>query len=151
MSSQKNLIETLLGAVILIVAGYFFTVAYQSSHTSVDKAFVVTALFDRIDGLVEGNDVRVSGGKVGFVSKIGLDENSLQAKVSLSIDNNVKIPSDSSAIVSSESFFGGKYISLQVGGDDDRLKDGDVIELTQSALNFEQMIGQFLFSQKDKK
>ena len=64
--------------------------------------------------------------------------------------NNIKIPSDSSAKIVSEGLLGSKYISISLGGDEENLKDGQEITYTQSSVNFEELLGKFIFSDKNK-
>ena len=72
------------------------------------------------------------------------------AKVMIHLPSQLKIPFDSSLAVVSDGLLGGKYLAITPGGDDKTLKNGDVIEHTQSSVNLESLIGQMVFSQ-DKK
>ena len=53
----------------------------------------------------------------------------------MQISNDIKIPTDSSAKISSEGLLGGNYISIEPGGSDEILIDGDVIEFTQGSID----------------
>lgn len=147
---KNNVLETVLGAVVLVIAGFFIYLAYTSGQTSIANGYHVIAQFDRIDGLSQGNDVRISGVKVGNVLKMDIDPESYQAKVTLNIRQDVKLSKDTSAEIVSESLLGGKYISLSPGADEEVLKNNDVIIHTQSSVNFEQLIGKFMFSKNDE-
>ena len=57
-----------------------------------------------------------------------------------------QIPTDSSASILTAGLLGEQYLGLEPGGEEAFLKDGDEIELTQSAIILEQVVGQFLFS-----
>lgn len=110
------------------------------------------ARFDKADGLSEGTDVKISGVRVGKIDSIEVDPKTFFAVVTFHISGNIKIPADSSANVSSDGLFGGKYLSVTPGGEEETLKDGDEIENTTRPMNLESLIGKFLFSQeKDKK
>ena len=148
---RANVVEAITGAIVLAVAGGFFYYAYSNSGTKVMDGYHLNANFDRIDGLVEGNDVKLSGVKVGDVSKISIDPKTYLAKVTMTLEKNVLLPDDSSAQIVSESLMGGKYIALVPGGSDDLLKDGDQIQYTQSSVNLEGLIGKYIFSGDDKK
>ncbi len=148
---RANVVEAITGAIVLAVAGGFFYYAYSNSGTKVMDGYHLNANFDRIDGLVEGNDVKLSGVKVGDVSKISIDPKTYLAKVTMTLENNVLLPDDSSAQIVSESLMGGKYIALVPGGSEDLLKDGDQIQYTQSSVNLEGLIGKYIFSGEDKK
>lgn len=150
-ASKINIIETFLGGAVLIFAGVLLIFAYIRNEKSDIKGYIVTAKFDKIDGLVAGSDVRMSGIKIGSIADQALDPNTYLAVVSMNIANHIKIPTDSSVAIVSESLLGGKYMDIIPGGDDTFLKPGESIQHTQSSVNFEKMIGQAIFSAKDKK
>ena len=143
---KSNLVETLMGAVVLAVAGIFLSIAYQASSSVSDSGSILYAKFDRIDGLSVGNDVKMSGVKIGKVFKITLDPDTFLAVVSFTVSQDLRIPKDSSAEIISESFMGGKYIALVPGGAEEPFVNGDTVSHTQSALSFETLVGKYLFS-----
>jgi phospholipid/cholesterol/gamma-HCH transport system substrate-binding protein len=143
---QKNVLETLMGAIVLIVAGAFLAVAYEGSQMRVRGGYTVNAHFANASGISLGSDVRIGGIKVGVVSNLTLDPQTYDAIVDLQMNNDTKIPADSSASIVSSGLLGDKYIQLTPGGDDTMLNEGGKIEFTQSAVNLEEMIGKFMFS-----
>jgi phospholipid/cholesterol/gamma-HCH transport system substrate-binding protein len=143
---HRNVIETVLGGVVLLVAGFFLVFAYTSADLRKVQGYPLTAQFTSIGGLQAGADVRISGVKVGSVGALTLDPQSYLAVVHLVIDPSVKLPRDTVALVASESLLGGKYLSLEPGGDPDLLGPGSRIEYTQSTPGFEQLLGQVIFS-----
>ena len=143
----RNLLETLLGAIVLIVAIVFLVFAYSSSQLRETDGYELLARFDRIDGLQLGSDVRISGIKVGSVIEEKLDPQSYRAEVRFTVRDGVELPSDSSAAIVSDGLLGGKYLALVPGGDVEMLGPGDEVTLTQSAINLEDLVGQFIFSQ----
>lgn len=143
----KHVIETIMGAVVLIVAVGFLYFAYHSTQVSAStNGYTLHATFDKIDGIALGSDVRISGIKVGSVTSQSLNPQSFLAELGLTIDNTIKLPADSSAAIVSEGLLGGKYIALEPGGEEDTLKNGDKIQYTQSSVNIETLIGKFMFS-----
>ena len=142
----RNFLETILGAVVLAVAIAFFYYAYQSSNGGSTNAYGLFAQFDRIDGLDNGADVRIGGIKVGSVTEQVLDPATYRAKVSFTVQDNVELPLDTSAAIMSDGLLGGKYLSLEPGGDIDMLESGDEISLTQSSIRLEDLIGQLIYS-----
>lgn len=154
---QKNIIETLMGAVVLAVAVVFFVFAYQGSGMRMESGYKISAKFNNASGIALGSDIRIGGIKIGTVSNLSLDGESYEAIVSMQIRSATKLPKDSSAAVVSSGLLGEKYVQITPGGDDKMMKDGDKIEFTQSAINLEEMIGKFMFSgggvdkDKDKK
>ena len=143
---KRNVIETIMGGLVLLVAGGFLFFAYQGGKVEAASGYDLLAKFDRVDGLVVGADVRVSGIKVGAVTAQDIDPTNYQAVVTLTVRDDVKLPRDSSAEIIGDGLLGGKYVQITPGGDEAMLKAGGVISYTQSAVNLEEMIGKFVFS-----
>lgn len=141
--------ETIVGLFVLCVAVFFFCYVYQKSGWVKADAITLTARFDRADGLTEGTDVKISGVRVGKIISTSVDPDNFMAVVKFYVSDNVKLPKDSSAAVLSDGLFGGRYLAIIPGGDDENIKDGDLIENTTGPINIESLISSFLFS-KDK-
>ncbi|AFC70777.1 outer membrane lipid asymmetry maintenance protein MlaD [Rickettsia australis] len=144
---KQNIIETIIGFIVLIIALLFLIFAYNtgSSITS-SKGYQVTVNFQSAEGIAVGSDVMISGIKIGSVKKITLDPNSFYASVYLNINDDVKIPKDSKAQVVTSGLFGGKYISIVPGNDDENLAANEEIRYTQSAINIESLINKIVSS-----
>ena len=148
---KRSVVETVLGAVVLFVAGFFLVFSYNTANVKKVGGYEVVADFSGIGGLAGGDDVLISGVKVGTVTGVALNPETYLARVHLSIDDAVKLPDDTAALISSESLLGGRYLALEPGASEDMLEPGDRIEYTQAPQNLEQLLGQFIFSmQKDK-
>lgn len=143
---SRNVIETVMGAVVLAVAGLFLVFAYSATDFRMTEGYEVTARFDRVDGLQTGGDVRISGVKVGSIVSQSLDPKTFLAEVRLSIDPSVSLPTDTVAVVASESLLGGKYLALEPGGSPDTIPAGGRIDYTQSTPGLEQLLGQVIYS-----
>ncbi|MBR0654261.1 outer membrane lipid asymmetry maintenance protein MlaD [Plastoroseomonas arctica] len=147
MADRRSAFELLAGALILLVAGGFLVYAVTNSgRASAAGGLNLTARFDRIDGLAAGADVRIAGVRVGRVVAQRIDPATFLAELTLSVDAGLRIPSDSSAEIQSESLLGGKYVSIVPGGAERILRDGQRIEITQSAISLESLLGRFIFS-----
>ena len=144
---SRNLLETLLGAIVLIVAIGFLLFAYNTSQVKEDGGYELIARFDKVDGLERGSDVRISGIKVGTVLDQTLDPETYRAEVRFSLREDIQLPADTSAAVVSNGLLGGKYLALIPGGDIEMLEPGGEVTLTQSAVNLEDLIGHMIFSQ----
>lgn len=144
---NRNPVETIIGAVVLVVAALVLVFAYTSASLRPVRGYEVLAKFDRIDGLQAGTDVRISGIKVGTVVSLALEPVSFLAVARLSISDSVKLPKDTVAQISSEGLLGGKFMALVPGGDTTMIKPGGEISFTQSPVNLEDLIGQLIFSQ----
>ena len=143
----RNLLETLLGAIVLIVAIVFLGFAYSASQLGDESGYELIARFDRVDGLQLGNDVRIGGIKVGTVVDQSLDPATYRAEVRFTVREDVELPADSSISVAMDGLLGGKYLSVVPGGDVEMLAEGDEVTLTQSAINLEDLIGHLIFGQ----
>ncbi len=143
---NRNFLETVLGAVVLVVAIGFLYYAYQNNKGAEGGSYALLAQFDRIDGLDNGADVRIGGIKVGSVTEQALDPASYRAQVRFTVQDDVELPLDSSAAIMSDGLLGGKYLSIEPGGDIDMLEQGDEVTLTQSSVRLEDLIGQLIYS-----
>jgi len=143
---RRSFAEVLTGAVVLLVAAGFLAYAVANSGRSTVSGYTLTAKFDHIDGLGVGADVRLAGVKVGSVNAEQIDPQSFMAVVTLSVRSDVKLPKDTAAIITSESLLGGKFLSLQPGGDEATLQPGQSITITQSSVSLEELLGKFIFS-----
>ncbi len=146
---RHNIVETLVGAVVIIVAAAFVFYGYTLSEKQGTAGYELSAQFNRVDGLVVGSDVRLSGIKIGAVTAMTLDPETYSAIVSLVVNKDIALPDDSNAKITSEGLLGGNYISLSAGGSEDMLAAGDEIIFTQGAVDLLDLVGQALFSTGD--
>jgi len=147
---RKNLIETVMGAVVLIVAAFFIFFAYSKAEISTFDGYEIKAKFDRIDGVRAGSDVRMSGIKIGTVTSSVLDPKTYFALVKMNIRTDVKVPEDTSIAVSSDGLLGDKFLALSPGGSDEMLPAGGEIVTTQGSVDLMGLVGQMIFSQTNK-
>jgi phospholipid/cholesterol/gamma-HCH transport system substrate-binding protein len=145
-----NIIETITGGIVVILSLILLVYAYTATQHNNQQGYKISARFNKADGLVEGSDVKIGGIRVGSVSKMTIDPDTYAAVIELSINPKIKLPTDTSASIISESLLGGKYLDLQPGGDEEMMKEGGIIEQTQSSVILESLIGQFIFNGKDK-
>ena len=101
------------------------------------------AEFESVDGLRVGSPVLLAGVKVGSVTEISLDTKTYFAKTRLELDRSILIPEDSEAIIVSDGLLGEKYVSVNVGGADSFLKNGDQFLYTQGSVNIINLLNQF--------
>ncbi|MEQ8328271.1 MAG: outer membrane lipid asymmetry maintenance protein MlaD [Parvibaculum sp.] len=146
---QSNLVETLIGTIVVAVAALFLFYGYTSSGMRSSAGYKVVAQFSGVGGLANGSDVRLSGIKIGTVVSQRLNAETYQAVVTLDLARDVKIPDDTSAKIASDGLLGGSYVSLTPGGSPDYLSDGSEIMFTQGAVDLMSLIGQAVFSAGD--
>ena len=143
---RGNVIETVMGAVVLVIAALFLFFAYTTSQLRAVRGYEVTADFERIDGIRDGGDVRISGIKVGSVLSEHLDPKTFIATVRMSIDPAISLPDDTVAEIVSSGLLGDKYLALVPGGSEEAIPPGGRIKYTQSSVSLENLIGQLIFS-----
>lgn len=146
----RSVFETIMGALVLLVAGGFMAFAYEGSNLKPVDGYPLKAKFSTVAGIGLGSDVRIGGIKVGVVSDMSLDSETYQAILTLQMKQGIKIPEDSSAAVVSDGLLGSKYIKLEPGAEDKMIAANGTITLTQSAVNLEELIGKMAFGSADK-
>ncbi len=137
--------ETLLGAVVAAVAiGFFAFAAAQSGQSGVGgRSYDLVARFQRVDGIGVGSDVRVSGVKVGVVRAVALDPETYMARLTFTLDSNVRVPDDSTARISTDGLLGGAYVAIEPGGGGAPLPPGGEIMYTQGAVDLLTLFASF--------
>ena len=148
---RRSLLETITGAAVLLAAAAFVFFAYSTADLGRGGGYEVVAEFDNIGGLAVGADVRMSGIRIGAVSGQRLDRETFAALVTFSIDPSVKLPTDSSVKIASESLLGGKYAQVTPGAEEDSIPPGGRFRFAQSSVSIEDLIGRFIFSGADDK
>ncbi|MDR2458818.1 MAG: MlaD family protein [Holosporales bacterium] len=143
-----NMLEAVIGAVVLIVAAASVYIAYTSSGRDTSGGYVLVAKFGNAGGVSEGSDVKMSGIKIGVVKKLEIDEQ-YQARAELLIKDGVAIPNDSSAVITSDGILGNKFISIITGFAHESFHSGAEITITRSAVNLESLIDRFVAGGKN--
>ncbi len=147
---SKNIIETIMGAVVLLVAVVFVTFAFQSSNVGSVSGYEVNAAFDNAAGLAPGTDVMLAGVKIGTVTAQKINPETYLADVTMAIDDDILLPTDTSARVIPDGLLGGNFVALDPGGDEEMIKPGGSITFTQGSINVVDLLGRFIFSAADK-
>lgn len=143
---KRSAVETILGAIVIAVAIGFLAFGYEAGNVGGETGYEIVADFSGIGGLKPGDEVQISGVKVGTVSAVALNEETFLARVHMDLDPDLKLPADTAALISSESLLGGRYLALEPGAEEDVIEQGGRIEFTQAPQNLEQLLGQFIFS-----
>ncbi|HQT63229.1 MAG: outer membrane lipid asymmetry maintenance protein MlaD [Acidocella sp. 20-57-95] len=143
---SRKLPEILTGLAVIVIAALFLVYALGRAQALGGSGYVLSAQFSNIGGLTVGSDVKLGGVVVGHVTEEHLDSNTYAAIVKMRINDDVKLPSDTSAAISSDGLLGGNYIGLSPGGSDKMLAPGQAFPVTQSAINIEDLLGKFIFS-----
>ncbi len=140
---DSNLAETVIGAIVVAVAALFIGFAYMHTGSGGFSGYEIQARLPRVDGLGVGTDVRLSGIKIGSVSDLTLDPQNYLVTVHMDVRKDIKIPDDSSLVVTSSGLLGSSYISITPGGSDKMLAAGGMIENTQGSVDLMGLISRF--------
>jgi len=147
---KRSAIETVLGAIVLLVAAVFMVLAYNTTDLKPKSGYELTGKFYAVDGLTIGSDVRIGGVKVGAVIDQYVDPELYQAVVRISVQDTIKVPEDSTATVSSSGLLGGKYLKIDPGNSATLLQGGDEIKQTKDVIALEELLGKVIFLVTDQ-
>ncbi len=146
---QTRTIELSTGLFVMLgFAALFFMVTQITNKGLVwrEQNYRLSARFDNVGGLKVGSPVSIGGVTVGRVDAIDYDVQTYKAVARLAIQHRYdKIPNDSDVAIYTAGLLGGQYVGFTPGGSETYFKDGDQIELTQSAVVLENLISKFLF------
>lgn len=143
---QNNIVETLIGAVVVVVAAVFLYFTYTATSQGSVSGYEIKARFASVDGISVGTDVKLHGIKVGSVSSLMLDPKSYMAVATLTLRKDIEIPDDSSAKITSSGILGSSYISISPGGSDTMLASGSELNDTQGAVDLMGLVGRYINS-----
>jgi phospholipid/cholesterol/gamma-HCH transport system substrate-binding protein len=144
---KQNTLESVVGLFMLIGFGALVYLALQLGEVPFLRqgtTYVLKAQFDNVAGIKKGASVQVAGVTVGEVAAIALSDDEA-ALLSLRIDKTVRVPKDSIASVKSQGIIGDKFIQLNLGGDTEMFKAGEMIVETESSVDIESLISKFAF------
>lgn len=142
---RRNAVETVLGAVVLLVAGMFVYFAYNTAQVKAIDGYNIKASFFKIGGLTTGSDVRINGIKVGTVTNARLDPETFDAVIEMSIKTDIKLPTDTIAAIGSEGIVGGKYVRITPGSAKETISDNGSISETKDFRSLEDQVGEIIF------
>ncbi len=146
---QSKWIDAWVGLFVVIGAAALLFLALKAGNLlslNFAPTYDVVAQFNNIGGLKPDAPVKSAGVVVGRVARIGFDNNTFEANVTLALDKRFQFPTDTSAKILTSGLLGDQYIGLDPGGSEKNLRNGDRIQNTQSAIVLENLIGQFLFN-----
>ncbi|MGR3913659.1 MAG: outer membrane lipid asymmetry maintenance protein MlaD [Gammaproteobacteria bacterium] len=147
---QRKSIEIWVGIFIVLGLAALTMLAVQVSNAGGGggNTFRINAHFSNVGGLNEKAPVMIGGVRVGRVGEIRIDRESYEAVVGMDIDASYdNLPADTSAAILTAGLLGAQFVGLSPGADDFYLEEGDRVEITQSAIQLESLISQFMFSQ----
>lgn len=146
---RRMALDLWVGVFVAIGLGALLFLALKVGNLasfSAAETYLVKANFDNIGGLKKRAPVKSAGVVVGRVEDIRFDTETYEATVAFSIDKRYEFPKDTSAKILTAGLLGEQYVGLAAGGDTAKLKNGDTLKITQSAVVLENLISQFLFN-----
>jgi len=142
---KHNTLEIIMGMVVLVAAVFFVVIVYQAADIRAAGGYQIKAEFGTTGGLTVGDDVRLSGIKIGRISGQTLDPITYSAVIEMNINDEIELPADSTARITAASLLGGNFLEVIPGGSDDMLKAGDVIYDTFDPVSLSDLLGRFVF------
>jgi phospholipid/cholesterol/gamma-HCH transport system substrate-binding protein len=141
---EKAKLEFIVGVFVLvgIVCLGYLSVKLGKLELIGGNVYEVVAQFNTASGLKSGSAVEIAGVEVGRVRSIALNED--RAAVTLAVDNSVKLYTDTIASIKTRGIIGEKFLALSPGGGGDPLKPGDTIRDTESGLDLEELVSQYV-------
>jgi|TARA_B100000287_G_scaffold433166_1_gene494235 phospholipid/cholesterol/gamma-HCH transport system substrate-binding protein len=143
---MNNYIKFFLGFLFLVALIDLMLIDRKKTESNMINLF---ATFNQIDGLNNGANVMVSGINVGFVESIILEKN--YPKISMLIDKNLKITSDSSISIQTDGLFGSKFLVIELGGDEEFLYEGDSFSYTEDSILLQDLLENIIKIGESKK
>jgi phospholipid/cholesterol/gamma-HCH transport system substrate-binding protein len=145
---MKNInTELIIGLFMLagfLAFGYLSLQMGEFSILNLEKNYSLEAEFDNVSGLKVGAGIEIAGVNVGKVLDVRLNEQGL-AKVTLLINQNIRITTDAIASIRTQGLIGDKYIKIIQGADEEKLTDGGEIFDTESSIDFEELVSKYIF------
>ena len=143
---KKNNFEIVIGIFVIIFSILFVLFTMKMTNRRInDEFYKVYATFDNIEGITIGSKVKIGGIDIGEVDRLSIDNN-YKVKLTLKIRSSIKIPTDSNIKISTSGIIGGKYLKVDVGGDEEYLTNYDSFEYTEATMDLEDMITRFMLN-----
>jgi len=138
--------EIAAGAAVLAVAAAFAVYAAKGAGLTAGRgdSYPLTASFRAVDGISPGSDVRLAGLKVGTISSLKLNPDTFMADAVIDIRSDIRLPTDSAILISSEGLLGGNFVEIMPGGALENLEPGDEIEDTQGSVSLVSLLMKFV-------
>jgi phospholipid/cholesterol/gamma-HCH transport system substrate-binding protein len=136
----------LVGAGMLLIAVVFVASAFRGTGPDTTEGYQITAVFNDASGLGPGTEVRIAGIKIGSVIDKRFDAEAFEAVVTLVIDQEIKLPTDSEAHVAPDGLLGGNFLLVKPGEGRTDIAPGGRFEKTFGAVSVVDKIGERIFS-----
>lgn len=144
---KKYALETYVGIFVLIglICVAYLTVKLGKFEVLGGDYYVLKARFASVSGLKQGSSVEMAGVQIGTVDRIRINTELQVAEVELKIRKDIALSEDTIASIKTNGLIGDKYVRITPGGSEEVLGDGDRIMETESAIDLEELISQYIF------
>lgn len=147
---KKNNFEIIVGVFIVVFSVLFVLFTMKMTNKKINEEhYKLYAVFENIEGINVGTKIKIGGIDIGEVEKLNINDN-YQVKLVLKIKKDMLLPLDSNIKVATSGIIGGKYLRVDVGGEEEYLKNGDSFEYTESTMDLEDMITKFMLNKVSK-
>jgi phospholipid/cholesterol/gamma-HCH transport system substrate-binding protein len=132
------------GAVLAVAIGFLVFAAQGAGFTATGDSYPLTASFRSVEGVQVGTDVRLAGVKVGSVTALTLNPQTFYADATITVQEGIVLPDDSTIAISSEGLLGGTFVEIMPGGSLDNIPPGGEILDTQGAVSLITLLLKFV-------
>ena len=145
--NEKQHTEILVGIFILvgIIVITFLALRMGDFGLLNNTQYIIKAEFTSASGLKKGAHVEMAGVSVGKVKNIIFNPETYLAEVYIAIENNIKIPEDSTASIRTAGIIGDKFLKISPGGSEIIIEKNMSIVETEPSINLEELISKYIF------
>ncbi|MGL9778917.1 outer membrane lipid asymmetry maintenance protein MlaD [Wolbachia pipientis] len=135
---RSNILEITAGLFVLVFTIFliFFAIDKLSYiKKNFKDCYKIYGLFTNANGIGVGDSVKISGVDVGSITGVSLDKATYIARIDMCVSRDIKLPVDSSALITSSGVVGSKFVNISPGSDIKLILHGGKIEYTQAEAN----------------
>jgi len=145
--NEKQHTEILVGIFILIgiITITFLALRMGDFGLLNNTQYIIKAEFTSASGLKKGAHVEMAGVSVGKVKNIIFNPETYLAEVFIAIENNIKVPEDSTASIRTAGIIGDKFLKISAGGSETIIEKNMSIVETEPSINLEELISKYIF------
>ena len=140
--SRVNITVGIFVILGFVALGYLSFRLGQISFLS-GRGYIVTVDFPSVGGLKAGSTVEIAGVEIGRVQSIGLAD--YQARVTLRVQEGIKLQEDSIASIKTKGLIGERYLRISPGGSDKIIEPGGRIREVEAPVDFEELLSKYIF------
>ncbi|TNK94050.1 outer membrane lipid asymmetry maintenance protein MlaD [Wolbachia endosymbiont of Leptopilina clavipes] len=147
---RSNILEITAGSFVLIFTVFLISFAIDKLSyikKNYKDCYKIHGLFTDANGVGVGDSVKISGVEVGSITGVSLDKATYIARIDMCISRDIKLPVDSSALITSSGVVGSKFVNISPGADPKLISHGGKIAHTQAEVNMgrimDKIIGMF--------